>query len=192
MAENLEPLTELQTRDVLGACEGGRRPKLDRALVAVLIDTGARRGEIAGLRALTGVPVPAVLTGDAGNRRPFRLGVTSSLALEELAGRLPPATVFGMLPTAQGVHERILQVGIRAGLSGSLTVRRLRRTWLQTVLNQRLMPDSVLAALADHYPQGITRASFEEAFAAQLGPKWRSPLDELLGSVDRRERTRAA
>ncbi len=187
MAPSLVPLTPGEVTAVLAAARHGRRPVLDRWLIALVLDTGARRGE---LSTVTRCPEDAghvVGVGAGPSERLIRLGSEASGALASLsaheeratAGRVL-STCSGTIPTDGGLHERILQVGLRAGVMGSLTVRRLRRTWLATVLQQGHLEDESIATLADHHPESLARASVTEALAAQAAVGWQSPLDYLL------------
>ncbi|MEI8334895.1 MAG: hypothetical protein WCH74_13745 [Chloroflexota bacterium] len=189
MAQSLAPLTLREVAAVLAAAGQGRRPSLDRWLVALVLDTGARRGEISTVTPCPEDPARVVSVGAGPSERLVRLGAEASDALASLSGPGRCAATDralsmygGTVPTDGGLHERILQVGLRAGVGGSLTVRRLRRTWLATVLHQDRYDDGIVATLADHHPEGIVRASVADALAAQFDPDWTSPLDALVAA----------
>jgi integrase len=185
----LDPLLPTEVHAVLAAARTGPRPLVDVALISVALDVGPRRSEIRGIHlaptATMADPVAAV--GAGPHVRLTRVGGHTTEALgrlhtgEEARPVIGDRGLFGdRLPTDGGLHERILQLGIRAGIGGSLTARRLRRTWLATVLRQGFLPDEVIATLVDHHPEGLERASAGEALAAQFEEGWRSPLDEMV------------
>lgn len=187
MPQSLIPLTSSEVAGVVTAARSGRRPLLDGALVSLALDAGPRRSELRHIRYAAGCDRPVVAVGQGDGQRLIRFGSHTEAALAQLAawpggaGQPHPAGVFAcLIPTDWGIHERLLQVGVRAGIRGSLTMRRLRRTWLATILDQGLLREEVIATLVDHHPEGIERAPALMALRAQFAPGWRSPLDKLL------------
>lgn len=193
MPQCLAPLTPVEVEAILAAAARTRRPMLDRALVTLSLDTGARRGELAVIRWTMREP-PVVEVGTGAARRFLRIGPTTVDALgclmdaasPELTG-LSGALCLDIELTDGGIHERLLQIGVRAGIDGSLTVRRLRRSWLATMLQLAFCEEDVMATLVDHHPEGLRRATAECSLQAQFTRAWRSPLEHLLAAdeIDR-------
>lgn len=164
-------------RSLLAAAGRTRNPRRDCATLAVLLDTGPRRGDFVALgpedldlgRGL-------LCIGNEDLRRCIRLG-ERTLALV----RSTPELIEGLggpVMTDRTVQELLKRLGVAAGLGSHITCRLIRRTWLSRVAASQPLP--VVLRLAGHRARRVHPATLDQALAAQLALKWKSPLEEML------------
>jgi integrase len=170
-------ITRADASALLEVAQRTRHPRRDSALIALLLDSGARRGELAALNeGDLDVDRGAVRLGSGTSERWLRLGGST---LDLLRG--PGRSLFGSdgrAPTARTAHELLRRLAGSIGLVGGLTCRDTRRTWLAEAAASHSLP--VVLRLADHRSARVRRASAEDAWAAQCEPGWMSPVDRLL------------
>jgi integrase len=165
----------------------------DRAIVALCLDAGLRRGEIEDLRDCDIDPLSGVLSvADGGRRRLVRLGSTALAALAPFLDDRPlgsPLLVSrsGRPASERTVHEQLLRVGELAGLGVWVTNRHTRRAFLSAVARQH--GASIAMRLVGHVGGRVRPATCDEALRAQQGRDWVSPMDRMLGITARLEGT---
>lgn len=178
---------ELSSNDVaamLTATARTRERARDQAILALCLDAGLRRGEVASLRVKDVDLSTSVLTvPDGVRRRQIRLGSTSSAALKPFAtGRDLGSPLLvarsGRQTSERTVHEQLRRIGDLAGLGEWVTNRHTRRAFIGVMAMQHGAP--VALRLGGHMGGRIRRASCEEALRSQQRPNWVSPLDHML------------
>jgi integrase len=172
-------LTELNAHEVaalFAAAAATRHPARDSATIALLLDTGSRRGELA---ALAGddliLDTGWVWIGDPNRRRPLRLGAKAT-ELVTLAADGQPDQFLREL-TERTVHELLRRIG-RSAIERSLTCRDTRRTWL--TLSAKSIPMPLLVTLAGHQLARVPPIGPTELIEAQMAAEWISPLDRIV------------
>ncbi len=156
----------------------------DRAILALCLDAGLRRGEVANLRVRDVDPSTSVLTvADGVRRRQVRLGSTSSTALAPfVTGRDPDGPLLvarsGRQTSERTVHEQLRRIGDLAGLGEWVTNRHTRRAFIGVMAMQHGAP--VALRLGGHMGGRVKPASCEEALRSQQRPDWVSPMDHML------------
>lgn len=136
--KRLPVLNAEDVRRVIDAC---RKPR-DRALVLVMVDTGLRRSEVAGLTwgdvdLSTGVI--RVIQGKGRRDRTVVVGLRTRRSLLKLRRSVPHElndSVFGLKPA--GVRQALRRLGDRTGLHLSPHV--LRRTFATLALRGGMSP----------------------------------------------------
>ena len=114
-------LSRRQLSDLIAACEGAtRRDRRDLAIMRLAIDTGVRRGEIAGLQ-VPDVDLDAgmVRVTGKGRTRVVPIGAKTAAAIDRhLRTSRPAGSVFGLTPSgvAQAFTERARRAGVPAHL----------------------------------------------------------------------------
>jgi site-specific recombinase XerC len=182
---------------LLAATGKTREPARDLAIVAVLIDAGPARGEIACLVRRDYDPKRGLISIGAGDDvREIRLGQSSAAALDGLLTMrdLPLSPLLcsknGTPVTDRTVQELLRRLSQAADLQVTVTCRDTRRTWMRCALG--VLPGSVVARPANHHPARMRRATSEEALAALFDIGWVSPLDRLVAESDTLVSRRAA
>jgi site-specific recombinase XerD len=134
-------LTEDQLRSLLKACEGSDfEARRDQAIVYMFVDTGARLGELAGLR-LEDVDLEtglARVVGKGSRVRFVAIGATTVRAIDQYLrrrGQHPAASgpmlwlgARGAAMTASGIAQMIERRALRAGI-GHVNPHRFRHTF---------------------------------------------------------------
>lgn len=177
---------------IVDAARRTREPVRDLAIVALCIDAGPSRAELAAVRPAdldAGRGLLAI--GSGPTRRLVRLG---AFALSAVSGALAPADAPHLLMARDGrpltertIHEQLLTIGSLAGLGHWVTVRHTRRTFVAAVAVDHDL--RVAMRLTGHGSVRYPAASMDEAVRAQFGARWVSPLDRMLAAA--RERAAA-
>jgi integrase len=172
---------------LLAATDLTRERARDRAIVALCLDAGLRRGEIEDLCVRDLDHLNAVLTvADGGRRRLVRLGSTALAAVAPFVDDRPlgsPLLVSrsGRPASEREVHEQLLRVGELAGFGAWVTNRHTRRVFLSAVGRQHGV--SIAMRLVGHVGGRVRPATCEEALHAQQRRDWVSPMDWMVGST---------
>lgn len=113
-------LTEAQIAALLAACNGPRRrDKRDLAIIRLALDTGARRGELAALRASdVDLDEGIVRVTGKGKTRIVPIGSKTTSALDRHMRTQTNDPLFGLTPSgiAQAFTERAKAAGLNAHL----------------------------------------------------------------------------
>ncbi|MFN4032444.1 MAG: tyrosine-type recombinase/integrase, partial [Fimbriimonadales bacterium] len=160
-------LTPEQVDALLKACEGKQWTRLrDKALLLVLLDTGARAGEVHSFRVANASRDTVWVQGKGGKQRPLFLSPETRLALRRYLNACPyPLTddsplwwgKYGAL-TLWGLLEVIEKIGKRAGISplGAHIFRRTHAVWslrsgIDLARLQQMLGHSSVSVLVKHY-----------------------------------------
>ena len=194
----VRPLNPPEVIALWESIEGAREVHRERAVLALCIDSGGLRSEIAHLtRGDLDLDNGALTIGAGSRRRTVRLGEMAMAALREMRGHGDHGDALvrsrnGHALTVRTVHEQLKRLGELSGVGDWISCRHTRRTWLAETIRADQMPFEVIVTLAGHQSARGRRASPEEALAAQLVPGWESPLDRLLASGSAERLRRAA
>ena len=113
-------LTATEIDGLLAACNGRtRRDRRDTAIIRLALDTGARRGELAGLtRDDVDLEEGIVRVTGKGKTRLVPIGSKTILALDRWLRIAPAESVFGLTASglSQAFKERAKQAGVNAHL----------------------------------------------------------------------------
>ncbi|MDM7461463.1 MAG: tyrosine-type recombinase/integrase [bacterium] len=160
-------LTPEQVDALLNACEGKHWTRLrDKALLLVLLDTGARASEVHSLTVESANRETVWVQGKGGKQRPLFLSPATRLALRRYLNSCPfkpepnqplwwgkrgALTLWGML-------EVIEKIGKRTGISplGAHVFRRTHAVWslrsgLDLARLQKMLGHSSVSVLVKHY-----------------------------------------
>lgn len=175
-------LTPLQVRALLAAAVRTRESARDTALVALCVDAGPHRSELARVTRQDFDPARRLLwLGSGDTRRALRLSDTTVAAVLAVAGVAPGdhvlATRSGRPLTSRTIHEQLLTVGALAGLGQWVTARHLRRTFIASVAGRYPLP--VAMRLAGHDSSRMAAAAIQQAIGAQFAAGQMSVLDAL-------------
>jgi len=175
-----EPLSPSDISSLWSAAATTREPIRDRAILAILLDTGVPRRALAHLRQADYDRDRSLIRVGPGIDRWLRIGLNATTAVSALSRSGGPEPLIvsldGRPATDRTVHELLRRLGRSAGLVDSVTCRRTRRTWLRHALTMLPMP--IVAALAGHRVVG--RLAADRVIRAQHGEDWSSPLDAAL------------
>ncbi|MHB8398919.1 MAG: tyrosine-type recombinase/integrase [Candidatus Limnocylindrales bacterium] len=190
---HVRPLSGAEVGALWEAADRAREVSRERALLALCLDTGGSRSEIARLtQGDLDLDLGVLTIGSGPKTRIVRLGVESPLALTALPWSSDPDAPLvrsrsGAALTARTIHEQLKRLGDLSGVGDWVSSRHTRRTWLAETVRAATLEVGVIITLAGHRPPRIQRATADAALAAQYLPGWVSPLDRLLadGSTNR-------
>jgi len=180
---DIHPLTSHQASTLMKVAAGMRNSSRDSAILAVCIDAGPRRSELAAARRRDlDLDRRRLLLGEGDRTRIVRLGAHALAALRGALPDDPDETLIvsrsGAPLTPRVIHEQLLAIGSFAGLPFGLTARHTRRTYIAALCGHHELP--VLLRLAGHGSLRHPAANLYEAVESQQLPSWESPLDRLL------------
>jgi site-specific recombinase XerD len=176
------------------ACDGSRLPERDRAILALLIDTGCRAGGLVGLR-IDDVDMQAqkaIVTEKGNKTRTIYFTRTTQLILSEYVARRSPdvSPLFYNLDTLEplttyGLRHLLKRLAKRAGVTGRVNPHSFRHSFAREYLRaggdlstlSRLMGHRDVTTTVHHY------AIFSQDEVREAHEKY-SP-GRLLGGINK-------
>ena len=179
-------------RGLLKACEGKAfRDHRDVAIVRLLIDTGMRRSELAGL-AVEDIDLTAkqaVVLGKGGKQRRVPFGVRTAQALDRYLRKARAHHRSAALPdlwlghagpmTSNGIYQAVIERSRKAGL-GSVYPHQYRHTFAHTMLADDYGEGNLMSLMGWTSPQMARRYGASVADErARNAYRRRSPGDKF-------------